>query len=92
MLLTNAQLAEFRAEGTLLVRGLIPGAVLAGWRRQFATAAAAHSPPVETSGMLSCSLRDRGARPGHPARGPLGLLAIPYDIFHLDFSLNLHGI
>ena len=47
MLLTNAQLAEFKAEGTLLIRGLIPDAVLAGWRRQFADAAAAHSPPVD---------------------------------------------
>ena len=48
MLLTTAeQLEEFKAEGSLLIRSLIPDAVLAGWRRQFAAAAAAHEPPVD---------------------------------------------
>ena len=47
MLLTADQLAEFKAEGSLLIRSLIPDAVLAGWRKQFAAAAAAHEPPVD---------------------------------------------
>jgi len=47
MLLTADQLAEFKAEGSLLIRSLVPDAVLAGWRKQFAAAAAAHEPPVD---------------------------------------------
>eukprot|EP01045_Picozoa_sp_COSAG04_P035115 COSAG04_NODE_7973_length_1039_cov_1.519149_1_plen_38_part_10 len=38
MLLTDDELAEFKAEGSLLIRSLVPEAVLAGWRKQFAAA------------------------------------------------------
>jgi hypothetical protein len=49
--LTAEQVAAFRREGTLLVRGLVPVPVLAGWRAQF-------------WGACGCDPRDVDSWPG----------------------------
>ena len=47
MLLTQAQIEEFQAEGALLLQSFIPPDVLQTWREQVHAACAADEPPVD---------------------------------------------